>query len=220
MEVQNGSQNIAAPPEPEGDAGPAAVPPPTRGGPKVRQAFDLYYSLGPDKSLKEVARQLDKDISLISKWSAKYHWSAQVDALDAERERKVREASDAAAVDAAVAEQKMWRDRLAEEDEADYRQGQEESDQASLMRRWPLHDVTQTLKTDANGRATSMQVFKAAKWSKKDALQFAESGRARKAAATRKALGIPAAKVAESDKAADPDTFFDVPLNPSKEEPR
>ena len=41
-------------------------------------AFSLYLSLGPQRGLREVARKLDKSLTVIGDWSKKFDWPARV----------------------------------------------------------------------------------------------------------------------------------------------
>ncbi|HEY9174560.1 MAG TPA: hypothetical protein VI136_19925, partial [Verrucomicrobiae bacterium] len=47
---------------------------------KAFAAFSLYLSLGPQRGLREVARKLDKSLTVIGKWSSKFDWPARVTA--------------------------------------------------------------------------------------------------------------------------------------------
>ena len=62
---------------------------------KAFAAFSLYLSLGAQRGLREVARKLDKSLTVVGKWSAKFDWAARVQAYSAhmtEIERKAVEA--------------------------------------------------------------------------------------------------------------------------------
>ena len=47
---------------------------------KAFAAFSLYLSLGPQRGLREVARKLDKSLTVIGRWSKKFDWPARVTA--------------------------------------------------------------------------------------------------------------------------------------------
>jgi hypothetical protein len=45
---------------------------------KAFAAFSLYLSLGPERSTREVGKQLGKSESLIERWAAKFDWRSRV----------------------------------------------------------------------------------------------------------------------------------------------
>ena len=47
---------------------------------KAFAAFRAYLDMGPQRSLRELARKLDKSVTLLGNWSAKYDWPARVQA--------------------------------------------------------------------------------------------------------------------------------------------
>jgi GNAT superfamily N-acetyltransferase len=63
--------------------------------PRALDAYRLYESLGPARSIDAVARQLDKSRQLIGRWSAAHGWVERVAAYDAqvaaEAEARARE---------------------------------------------------------------------------------------------------------------------------------
>jgi hypothetical protein len=62
---------------------------------KAFAAFSLYLSLGPERSLAEVARKLSKSEGLIARWSSKFDWPARVAAYAAHLAVVEREAIEA-----------------------------------------------------------------------------------------------------------------------------
>jgi hypothetical protein len=64
---------------------------------KAFAAFSLYLSLGPQRGLREVARKLDKSLTVIGNWSAKFDWPARVAAQAAHLAVVEREAIEATA---------------------------------------------------------------------------------------------------------------------------
>lgn len=64
---------------------------------KAFAAFNLYLSLGPQRGLREVARKLDKSLTVIGDWSKKFDWPARVAAHSAHLAVVEREAIEAAA---------------------------------------------------------------------------------------------------------------------------
>ena len=45
---------------------------------KAFAAFSLYLSLGPQRSLTEVAQKLHKSVTMLGRWSSKFDWPARV----------------------------------------------------------------------------------------------------------------------------------------------
>jgi hypothetical protein len=64
---------------------------------KAFAAFSLYLSLGPQRSLAEVAQKLHKSVTMLGRWSAKFDWPARVAAHGAHLAIVEREAIEAAA---------------------------------------------------------------------------------------------------------------------------
>jgi hypothetical protein len=64
---------------------------------KAFAAFSLYLSLGPERGLREVARKLDKSLTVVGKWSSKFDWPARVAAYAAHLAVIEREAIEAVA---------------------------------------------------------------------------------------------------------------------------
>jgi len=64
---------------------------------KAFAAFSLYLSLGPQRGLREVARKLDKSLTVVGDWSKKFDWPARVAAHGAHLAIVEREAIEAAA---------------------------------------------------------------------------------------------------------------------------
>ena len=64
---------------------------------KAFAAFSLYLSLGPQRGLREVARKLDKCLTVVGKWSKKFDWPARVAAHGAHLAVVEREAIEAVA---------------------------------------------------------------------------------------------------------------------------
>ena len=64
---------------------------------KAFAAFSLYLSLGPQRALREVARKLDKSLTVIGRWSSKFDWPARVAAHSAHLAIVEREAIEAVA---------------------------------------------------------------------------------------------------------------------------
>lgn len=60
---------------------------------KAFEAFRLYRDLPPsERSVREVARRLNKNLTTIAQWSSKYRWVERAQAWDDEVDRRAREA--------------------------------------------------------------------------------------------------------------------------------
>jgi hypothetical protein len=59
--------------------------------PRAYEAANLYFSLGPCRSIARVAQELGKSETLIGRWSAKHAWVRRADAWDAQAVRLQRE---------------------------------------------------------------------------------------------------------------------------------
>ena len=66
-------------------------------GDRAFAAFSLYLSLGPERSLAKVSRELGKSLTLVGRWSSKYDWPVRVTAHVAHLATVEREASEALA---------------------------------------------------------------------------------------------------------------------------
>src|SRR3954469_1911457 len=64
---------------------------------KAFAAFNLYLSLGPQRSLAAVAQKLSKSGQLLKRWSRKFEWPARVQAYDGHLAIVEREAAEALA---------------------------------------------------------------------------------------------------------------------------
>ena len=64
---------------------------------KAFAAFSLYLSLGPERSLATVAQKLNKSVTILGRWSAKFDWPARVAAYGAHLTVVEREAVEAVA---------------------------------------------------------------------------------------------------------------------------
>jgi hypothetical protein len=64
---------------------------------KAFAAFSLYLSLGAERSLSRVSKQLQKSVTMLGRWSSKFDWPARVSAHAAHLAVVEREAIEAAA---------------------------------------------------------------------------------------------------------------------------
>ena len=65
-------------------------------------AFKTYLDLGPQRSLAEVAQKLHKSVTMLGRWSAKFDWSARVQAHTAHLAELERVAIQGVAMEKAV----------------------------------------------------------------------------------------------------------------------
>lgn len=86
-----------------------------REGNKAFAAFSLYLSLGPERSTREVGKQLGKSESLIERWAAKFDWRSRVAAHGAHLAVVEREATEALTRAKAAGWVKRKEDHLEEE---------------------------------------------------------------------------------------------------------
>lgn len=61
-------------------------------GVKPFQAFAMYRDMGNDRSLRDIAKQLNKSLTLIARWSSEWHWVERCKEYDAEIDRKAQKA--------------------------------------------------------------------------------------------------------------------------------
>ncbi len=66
-------------------------------GTRAFAAFTLYRDMGPQRSVRKVAQELDKSDTLIGRWSARHKWVERAAAWDAEQDRIHREEAQRAA---------------------------------------------------------------------------------------------------------------------------
>jgi len=57
----------------------------------VREAFNYYYALGPERSYSRVALKFHKAVSTVEKWGKAYNWQARVEEREVEKRKKVVE---------------------------------------------------------------------------------------------------------------------------------
>lgn len=65
-----------------------------------RAAFELYRDMGPERSLRRVAKALGKSASLVARWSAEGNWPQRAGSWDCEVDRRRRAEFMEATVDA------------------------------------------------------------------------------------------------------------------------
>lgn len=61
-------------------------------GIKPFQAFAIYRDMGTDRSLRDVAKQLGKSLTMIARWSGHWHWVERCKEYDAEIDKKALKA--------------------------------------------------------------------------------------------------------------------------------
>jgi len=96
-------------------------------------AFGVYLSLGPQRGLREVARKLDKSLTVVGQWSSKFDWPGRVAAHGAHLAIVEREAAEAVVRAKGV----DWAERYAELRESEWKARAELVDLAwEVIRRW------------------------------------------------------------------------------------
>lgn len=60
-------------------------------GAKAFEAFAIYRDMGAERSVRKVARQLNKSLTLIGKWSSAYGWPERARAYDRDLDRRARD---------------------------------------------------------------------------------------------------------------------------------
>lgn len=58
---------------------------------EMKEAFEYYYTLGGDRSLREVARKFNKSLTTIHKWNKSFNWQERCEIRDAENGRRLEE---------------------------------------------------------------------------------------------------------------------------------
>jgi hypothetical protein len=52
------------------------------------EAFTIYRDMGPARSIAQVSRQLDKDVTLLERWSRRHGWVVRANTWDAHLDRE------------------------------------------------------------------------------------------------------------------------------------
>lgn len=100
---------------------------------KAFAAFNLYLNMGPERSTAAVAKQLAKSEQLIRRWSAKFGWTARVQAHGAHLALVERKATEAALQSKAA----EWLARQVEHREEEWRiRGELIEAGREALRRW------------------------------------------------------------------------------------
>lgn len=53
-----------------------------------KEAFEYYYSLGPTRSIPQVARQYSVSVAAVKKWSRAFNWQERIEQRDIENARR------------------------------------------------------------------------------------------------------------------------------------
>jgi hypothetical protein len=175
---------------------------------KARQAFKIYCAMGVERSIEKLADKVKRETSQIDGWSRTHHWGDRAAAYDLEQAqiRLEQDQHRQKLVD------QMLEQRERELYEGMYKQGQKAREQADLMFNFPLTEIRRAVKQDETGRTVEMQIIKPARWSKRDALRFAEDGNAKIKASIE---GVRA-----SCDTKEIDIFEDLPLESAKKMPK
>lgn len=132
---------------------------------KAYAAAKLYFEMGPDRSLAELARRVGKSHDLMKRWSAKFHWQERATArdqwlahIDEEAQEKQRRTKAA-----------LWAARADQSREDDYVLAQKIRQKTTRMLDFPL---TEASTTDAQGKTV---IVKPARWNMGMVPRLAES---------------------------------------------
>lgn len=66
---------------------------------RTLEAFEYYYLLGTDRSLKKVAEKFNVSVTTVTNWSSKYDWVHRVRLRDERNFKLIQEADDKAYID-------------------------------------------------------------------------------------------------------------------------
>lgn len=106
---------------------------------RAYEAAHLYFAMGPDRTLEAVARKLDKDLSLMKRWSRWHQWKARAaDYTQTHEDLLMASINDAAGEQAALwrtRDEELWK-RMSQLAEAEITRANE------IITVWPLSSVT------------------------------------------------------------------------------
>lgn len=126
-------------------------------------AFKLYLQLGHGRSMRDVARKLDKNHALMSRWSKRHFWPERALSYDAHIESISRDAEEKTL--RATAD--TWATRYLESRERSYLVAQGLRKKAEAMLAFPLQEQT----ASKDGKTI---IIKPCKWSVADAARMME----------------------------------------------
>ena len=117
-------------------------------------AAKVYFAIGPDRSLPEVARRVGKSHDLMKRWSAEDHWKDR----SAARDRWVAKIEEEAREKQRRAKAALRAQRADQSEEEDYALAQKMRQKANRMLDFPLSEATTT---DPQGKTV---IIKPARW--------------------------------------------------------
>lgn len=130
---------------------------------KAYDAFKIYLGTEAEpglRRLEDVARKSSKDQSLISRWSARHHWTER--ARDFDNYCKVREEEQIGDLVA------KWRKRRLEDAERAYKTQQMIQRKIEEMALWPIVEVEDTTERDDDGNIVRITKIIPARWRVRD----------------------------------------------------
>ena len=80
-----------------------------------KDAFNTYYLMGADRSLRELARQQKVSAKSAYKWSVEFAWQERIELKDIDLSRKTEEKLDDAVVNTRADYRKMIKENMAED---------------------------------------------------------------------------------------------------------
>ena len=134
---------------------------------KAYNAFTLYRDLGPERTLREAAKRLQRSRSLLDHWSADYQWVSRADAYDA----AMRAQAQAGYEQGVREEAARWAMRSNEQRDGEWEMARALMSKAGAMLRFPLA-VART-EEEQDGK-TIVTIVQPARWSLRDAAMMAD----------------------------------------------
>lgn len=128
---------------------------------KAYAAFCQYIDAGPQRGLRELARNLGKSSTVVCQWSARHKWQKRMKAMEAENRRALAEAEAKALQESAEA----WIKRTASFREEAWKRTQKLLDKAMQMLDFPLAKKT----VSEDGRTTTIMPTR---WTQGDVVQI------------------------------------------------
>ena len=135
---------------------------------KAYRAFTLYRDMGPGRTLRQAAKNLQRSRSLLNEWSGKWGWVARAEAYDAAMQTMAQ----AAYEQGLRTEAERWARRQNEQRDSEWAMARALMEKAGAMLRFPLATARQ--EEDEEGRVIT--IVQPAKWSMADAARLVDTG--------------------------------------------
>lgn len=127
---------------------------------KAYAAFMEYARLGPERSMREVARRLGKSLTLLVRWAKRHSWQERIETWNAEQDEIFQKAQE----NELRKKAELWAKRQAEMRDREWTTAQRLRELAEKMLKMPL--VMQ--KTSKDGKSIRIEPVK---WSFGDAVR-------------------------------------------------